>query len=117
MKKFILSVAMILLTAGMASAAPQGRTLRIVLSRRSNVDPVMIVKNLNEKCPNVTLTTNEKESDFMLTAAWAGNYRFMVIAHGGAMVYATQTSFMSNAVKDVCKYLNSQAEVGTPASY
>ena len=116
MKKFIMCV-VILLAAGVAGAGPQGRPLKIVLSRRSNVDPVVIVKNLNQKCPNVTLTTNEKESDYMLNAAWAGNYRFMVIAHGGAMVYATQTSFMSNAVKDVCKYLNSQAFVDTPASY
>jgi hypothetical protein len=59
--------------------------LRIVLSRRSTVDPSEIVKHLSEKCPGVTLTTNEKDSDFMLNAwGWSGNYRFMVIGHGGA---------------------------------
>jgi len=88
------------------------------LSRRSTVDPSEIVKHLSEKCPGVTLTTNEKDSDFMLNAwGWSGNYRFMVIGHGGAMLYATDTALLSNAVKNVCKYLTGQAGRGSPASY
>jgi hypothetical protein len=101
------------------TAPAAGRPLKIVLSRQSTVDPVEIVKHLSQKCPNVTLTTNPKDSDFMLHAGgWSGNYRFMVIAHGGAMIYATETSLLSNAVKDVCKFLNTQTQRGgSPASY
>jgi hypothetical protein len=127
-KYFILGFAMLLLAgaAGMAPAAKAqstppapaaGRPLKIVLSRQSTVDPVEIVKHLSQKCPNVTLTTNPKDSDFMLQAGgWSGNYRFMVIAHGGTMVYATETSLLSNAVKDVCRFLNSPQR-GSPSTY
>ena len=130
-KYFILGFAMLLL-AGMAGVAPAakaqskastpppaaGKQFKVVLSRQSNVDPVEIVKHLSRECPNVTLTSNSKDSDFMLHAGgWSGNYRFMVIAHGGAMIYATETSLLSNAVKDVCKFLNTQTQRGTPASY
>ena len=121
MKKFILGFAVLLL-AGMAGVAPSakaqnvppGKPLKIVLSRQSNVDPVEIMKHFSQKCPNVTLTTNPKRSDFMINAVWAGNYRFMVIQKGGDTIFATQTTLLSNAVKDVCRFLNTRAPV--PAS-
>jgi hypothetical protein len=111
MKTFIFAFAMLLLaaTAPLADAQSAGRPLKLVLDRRSTVDPVGIVKNLSQKCPNVTLTSNAKQSDYMLSAwGWSGNYRFMIIAKGGDQIFATQTSFLSNAVKDVCHFLNSR---------
>jgi len=40
---------------------------------------------------------------------WPGDgYRFMVIAKGGDTLYATKTVLLSNAVKDVCHYLNTR---------
>lgn len=129
MKKYFLLIAAMLFLAGFGSVAkaqskpsapppPPGRQLKLVLSRQSNVDPVEIVKHLSRECPSVTLTTSTKDSDYMLHAGgWSGNYRFMVIAHGGAMIYATETSLLSNAVKDVCKFLNTRAPAPTPASY
>jgi hypothetical protein len=119
MRKFILALAVLLL-AGIAGVAPaanaqqsapppppvHGRQLKVVLSRQSNVDPVEIIKHLGQKCPNVVITRDEKASDYLLDARWYGNYRFQVVAHGGDTVYATQTTLLSNAVKDVCKYLN-----------
>jgi hypothetical protein len=122
MKKFILSLAVLMLAglAGVAPAAkaqsapPPGRPLKIVLTRQSNVDPVEIMKHFSQKCPNVTLTTNPKRSDFMINALWAGNYRFMVIQKGGDTIFATQTTLLSNAVKDVCHFLNTRAPA--PAS-
>lgn len=89
---------------------PAGRPLKLVLSPRSTADRVEIVKHLSEKCPNVTITTNQKNSDYMLYAGgWSGaGYRFMVIAKGGDAIYATETALLSNAVKDVCKFLNSR---------
>jgi len=118
-KYFILGFAMLLL-AGVAPAAnaqTAARPLKIVLSRQSTVDPVEIIKHLSRECPNISVTTNPKNSDYMVHAGgWSGNYRFMVIAHGGDTLYATETTLLSNAVKDVCKFLNSQPErVPTPA--
>ena len=84
------------------------RPLKVVLARQSTVPEVDVMKNFSDKCPNVTITTNPHSSDYMLYAGgWSGEYRFMVIAKGGDTLYATKTVLLSNAVKDVCKFLNS----------
>jgi hypothetical protein len=46
----------------------------------------------------------------MLRAIWTPDdrYRFEVIAKGGDAIYATKTVLLSNAVKDVCKFLDSR---------
>jgi len=113
MKKFIFGLTVLLFAcmAPLALAQYTGKPLKLVLDRRSTVDPVGIVKNLVQKCPNVTLTTNTRESDYMLSAwGWSGNYRFLIVAKGGDTIFATQTSFLSNAVKDVCKFLNTHTQ-------
>jgi hypothetical protein len=40
---------------------------------------------------------------------WSGNYKFTVFQKGGQAVYGTSTVLLSNAVKDVCKFVNSQS--------
>jgi len=118
-KSFITAFAMLFLACvvPVGSAQSQGRQIKLVLSRRSTVDPVEIVKHLSQKCPNVTLTTDSRKSNFMLVAGgWSGDYRFMVIAHGGDMIYSTETALLSNAVKDVCHFLNTQP-TPAPQSY
>lgn len=110
MRKVALTVA-VLLFASLAVAKPKTdpRPLKLVMARQSSVDPVEIIKHLNEKCPNVTITTNPRHSDFMLYAGWGGNYRLMIIKHGGDTIYATETVLLSNAVKNVCRFLDAQA--------
>jgi hypothetical protein len=91
-----------------AQKAPQpaGKQLKLVLARQSTADPIELMKHLSQNCPNITITTNPKTSDYMLYAGgWSGGYRFMVIAKGGDTVYATETVLLSNAVKNVCKFL------------
>ncbi len=109
MKKIALASAVLML-AGISAAAPkpEPRPLKLVMARQSSVDPVEIIKHLSQKCPNVTITTNPRHSDYMLYAGWGGNYRLMVIKHGGDTIFATETVLLSNAVKDVCRFLNSQ---------
>jgi hypothetical protein len=113
MKKWMMGFAALILLvvatpiAPVASAQPPNRPLKLVLARQSNVDPVEIVKHLGQSCPNITLTTNPQQSDYMLYAGgWSGNYRFMVIAHGGDTIYATETALLSNSVKNVCRFLS-----------
>jgi hypothetical protein len=114
-KKLVAVFAILLFagTAGIAGAGTDepvasGRPLKIYVAPRSNVPSVDIMKNLSEKCPNVTITAVPQKSDFMLKAFWSPDdrYRFEVVAKGGDSVYATKTVLLSNAVKDVCHFLN-----------
>ena len=112
MKKLIAVLAIVLFAGATVAATDgpiNGRPLKLVIARQSNVPSVDIMKNLSEKCPNVTITTNPQRSDYMLLANWSPDdrYRFEVIAKGGDSLYATKTVLLSNAVKDVCKFLNS----------
>ena len=111
MKKLIAVFALVLF-AGVAGAGQEyssGKHLKLVLERHSTVPMVDLVKNFSEQCPNVTITTSRERSDYMLQAGgWSGEYRFMIIAKGGDSIYATKTMLLSNAVKDVCKFLNAR---------
>lgn len=96
--------------AGTAQAAPRSeRPVKIVLSPASNVPTADVMKNLVNKCPNVSITLNPKESDYMLDArGWTGYYRFALYQKGGGAIFSTRTQWLSNSVKDVCKFINSQ---------
>jgi len=52
--------------APLVTAQYTGKPLKLMLDHQSTVDPVGILKNLGQKCPNVTLTTNAEQSDYML---------------------------------------------------
>jgi hypothetical protein len=108
MRKFIPAIlAVLMLAIGPAIAKPAPPPVKLFLSPASTVPSADILKNLGDRCPNVSLTLNSKESNFMLEAGgWPGHYRFTVFKKGGEAVYATQTQFLHNAVKDVCHYVN-----------
>jgi hypothetical protein len=102
----LLPVAVLIVLAALTATA-QSHPLRIVLAPRSTADPVEVMKHFSQSCPNVSITTNEKNSDYMLFAGgWSGNYRFMLIRKGGDVLYTTETALLSNSVKNVCKYLS-----------
>jgi hypothetical protein len=121
-KSFMAAFAIVFLACvvPVGSSQSQGRQIRLLLSPRSNVDPVEIIKHLSQKCPNVVITHNRdpKASDYLLDARWYGDYRFQIVAHGGDTVYVTETTLLSNSVKDICKFLNSRPAPGTaPQTY
>jgi len=39
---------------------------------------------------------------------WSGHYKFTLFKHGGDAVFGTSTLLLSNAVKDVCHFVNAQ---------
>jgi hypothetical protein len=93
--------------SGPAISAPKDG-IKFFMSPRSYVPTSEILKNLNEKCPGATIVLDPKKSDYMLEAGgWSGNYRFVLFRKGGEAVYSTQTVMLSNAVKDVCKFVKS----------
>ena len=110
MRKTILGLSLLLMVGATTVQAAPPKQLKIVMARQSTVSPVDMMNDFSRECSNVSLTTNAEHSDFMLYAGgWSGAYRFMVIAHGGDTVFTTKTVLLSNAVKDVCKFLNTQA--------
>jgi hypothetical protein len=93
---------------GAAVAQGQTTTIRLYIAPQSTVALPDIMKNLASKCPNTAITINPQESDFMLQAwGWSGSYKFTVFQRGGFAVYGTTTVTLSNAVKDVCHFLQS----------
>jgi len=109
MNKFISCVLILFFVTvaavGSDFAAPP--PVKLFMSPASRVPSAEVLKNLGDKCPNVTITLNSKESDYMLEAGgWPGHYLFTVYRKGGTAVYSTQTQWLHNAVKDVCHYVN-----------
>ncbi len=122
MKKILLGVFALWLM-GARVAQGQTKTVRLYIAPHSTVALPDIMKNLVSKCPNTTITIDPLKSDFMLQAwGWSGNYKFTVFQHGGTAIYGTTTVELSNAVKDVCHFLQSpqaQLNIGSavPSSY
>jgi hypothetical protein len=103
----VMILAIALLAAVGTPAKDEGRPIKILMSPSSTVPRADVVRNLLNRCPNVTVTLEPKSSDFMLEAGgWSGAYKFTVFKHGGEAVYSTSTVTLGNAVKDVCKYVN-----------
>ncbi len=106
---FGISMLCLLLPVGRGIAKEQPKSVMLVLSPASTVPTADILKNLHEKCPNVSITLDSKKSDYMLEAGgWSGHYKFTLFKHGGDAVYGTSTVLLSNAVKDVCGYIKAQ---------
>jgi hypothetical protein len=107
MKKIILLASMLALFVGVGTAKADPKPVRLLMSPASTVASADLMKHIVEKCPNVSITLDSKKSDYMLEAGgWSGNYKFTVYQHGGVAVYSTTTRMLSNAVKDVCKFVN-----------
>src|SRR5579862_1424809 len=112
MRKILLGVfALCLMGTGVAQG--QTITVRLYIAPDSTVAVPDIMKNLVSKCPNTTITVDPQQSDFMLQArGGSGNYKFTVFQRGGTAIYGTTTVTLSNAVKDVCDFVQSpQAEL------
>ena len=106
--KALLPIALLAMVTAAGAQAPT-HPLKLALAPRSTADPIEIMKHLSQSCPGITITTSERNSDYMLYAGgWSGNYRFMVIQKGGDIIYTTETALLSNSVKNVCKFLRAK---------
>lgn len=116
-KAFSAAVMAVVFAAGAAIAKEHSKApIKLYMSPSSTVPSADVVKNLMYKCPNVTVTLNSKDSDYMLEArGWPNHYRFTVFKKGGEAAFATSTVLLSNAVKDVCKYVNTYPPEAEPA--
>lgn len=111
LRKVLLSTAVIMMVlspvAGTAKDGPP--PVKVVMSPASNIAKADLVKDFMNRCPNVSLVLDSRQSDFMLEAArWPNGYKFTLFKKGGEAVFSTSTVLMGNAVKDVCKFVNTQ---------
>lgn len=96
--------------ASAGTAQAQRGPVKLYMSKRSMVPAGEIVRHLQNRCPNVSITMDDKKSDYMLDAVgWSGRYRFTLYRRGGDVVFSTTTQMLTNSVKDVCRFINSQS--------
>jgi hypothetical protein len=108
MKKMLVCATLVVIV-GMASVQAAPPPVKVVMSPASTVPKADLLKHLGDKCPNVSLVLDSTKSDYMLEAVgWSGEYKFTLFKKGGQAVYSTSTHMLSNAVKDVCHYVNAQ---------
>jgi hypothetical protein len=108
MKKILLSLVLLVIVS-VATVRANPPQVKVVMSPASTIPKADLLKHLGDKCPNVSLVLDATKSDYMLEAGWwAGEYKFTLFKKGGEAVYSTSTHMLSNAVKDVCHYVNSQ---------
>ncbi|MGB8674893.1 MAG: hypothetical protein WCD27_11125 [Candidatus Acidiferrales bacterium] len=116
MRKVLSGVAvavMLMFAAGAlaGSAQAQAKSVRIVLSPSSTVPRSDVTRHFLQKCPSAVIVLDPHKSDFMLQAGgWSGDYRFTLFRKGGQAVFGTSTVMLSNAVKDVCRYVSVQGK-------
>jgi hypothetical protein len=108
MNRSLLGGALVVVVAVCAmTTTAEPKPLRIFLSPSSTISSADIVRDLNSKCSNDSLTIDSRNSDYMLEATrWPDHYKFTLFRRGGDAVFSTSTHLMSNSVKDVCHFVN-----------
>ena len=68
-----------------------------------------IIKTLNQRCPEITVTNNLERADFVLTldheggkGALAHRNKVAVFNHDGDDIFSASTRELGNSVKDAC---------------
>jgi len=117
-------VGFVLAMACSTTLAAQGSPTRIALTPSSNVPSAQIVKHLRSSCPDVVLTTDLAKADYTLEASESKNaagtrafdFQFTLFNKDGDAVYTTSPRRITNAVKDVCTFIEAEKKKSHPAS-
>jgi hypothetical protein len=74
-----------------------------------------VIKAVNQKCVNVTITNDKAKADYVLETAYAWcctprgesrGYKFALFNKDGDAIFSTKTHTLTNAVRDVCNAIN-----------
>ena len=87
----------------------------IALTKESNVPSKDILQALQKECPNVSITDDVSKSDFTLNARKRinekgieeGGFDLTLFDPDGKAFLRTSNLFLDNAVKSVCRAVNS----------
>ena len=107
--KTLVVIAFVLLLATSVSA---DEPVRVLLTPTSTVSSGEILKSMEKKCANVTLTMNSEKADFLLEAIATPrshkNYELALFNKEGDVLFHSGTVTLGAAVKDVCESIRSK---------
>jgi len=93
----------------------QDASKRIAMTDKSDIPTADILKGLQKKCPNVSITNDVTKSDYTLEAikktdfnkgTESDSFDLTLFDRDGKAVYSTSTRLIGNAMKDVCHAIN-----------
>lgn len=109
--KRVLVVVGLAMSLCVGKSSGQEQVTRIALIN-TNIPSGAILKEFNERCKNIVLTTDVSKANFLLEAqinkeSENRNERswLTVFDHSGDAIFTTDTHGTGNAVKDVCGFL------------
>jgi len=97
------------------SIGVQNSPRSIAITKESNVSSKDILQALQKECPNVSITDDESKSDFTLKARQRTNekgveqqgFDLTLLDRDGRTLLSTSNLFLDNAVRSVCRAVNS----------
>ena len=86
--------------------------VRVALTPSSTISSGEILKSMEKKCSNVTLTMNAEKADFLLEAIATPqsrkNFELSLFTKEGDVLSHTGTITLGAAVKDICEAIRSK---------
>jgi hypothetical protein len=86
--------------------------VRVVLTPSSTISSGEILKSMEKKCVDVTLTMNAEKADFLLEAIATPrsrkNYELALFNKEGDVLFHSGTVTLGAAVKDICQAIHSK---------
>lgn len=97
------------------SIGVQNTPRSVAITKGSNVSTKDILQALQKECPNVSIADDESKSDFTLKARKRvnekgieeGGFDLTLFDRDGKAFLRTSNLFLDNAVKSVCRAVNS----------
>jgi hypothetical protein len=108
MKTLVIIVLVLLFTASVCA----DERVRVLLTSSSNISSGEILKSMEKKCVDVTLTMNSEKAEFLLEAIATPrsrkNYELALFNKGGDVLFHSGTVTLGAAVKDICQAIDSK---------
>jgi hypothetical protein len=107
MKTLVVVALVLLLTTSVCA----NELVRVLLTPSSTVSSGEILKSMEKKCVDVTLTMNAEKADFLMEAIATPrsrkNYELALLSKEGDVLFHSGTVTLGAAVKDICQAIRS----------
>jgi len=108
MKKLLVFALVLLLQTVVCADEP----VRVLLTPSSTISSGEILKSMDKKCDNITLTMNAEKADFLLEAIATPrsrkNFELALFNKEGDVLFHSGTITLGAAVKDICQAIRTK---------